>query len=90
MGVHQAFRFKHTSPEEVRTFLRGLAHAASLEDRGELLIFSEVPGEPSFTFDCLPTSEGFQSERAGEYFWFLGLLVEGLTGHFGPVEIEDV
>jgi hypothetical protein len=90
MGLHQAFRFKHASPEEVRTFLRGLTHAAALEDRVELLIFSELPGEPSFTFDCELTSEGFQSERAGEYFPFLGLLVEGLTGHFGPVEIEDV
>jgi hypothetical protein len=30
-----------------------------------------------------------KSERAGEYFAFLGLFVEALTCHFGALSVED-
>jgi hypothetical protein len=89
MGLRQSFRFKHASIEEVRTFLRGLSHVATLDDRSEFFVFSELAGQPPFTFDCELSQEGFHSERAGEYFAFLGIMVEGLTGHFGPVEVQD-
>jgi len=90
MGLRQDFRFKHSSIEEVRIFLRRLSNAAALEDRGEFFVFSELPGEPAFTFDCELIQTGIRSERAGEYFPFLGLFLESLTGTFGAVEVEDV
>ncbi len=89
MGMHQSFQFTHASQEEVRRFLRSLGAVASIDDRSEFFVFSQWPGQPAFTFDCELTEDGFKSERAGKYFEFLGVLVEGLTGHFGPVRIED-
>jgi hypothetical protein len=89
MGLRQTFRFTHASPEEVRAFLRGLGEVASLEDRREFFVFSQLPGEMPFTFDCEVVAEGLHSERSGEYFRFLGLFVEALTGTFGRVEVED-
>jgi hypothetical protein len=88
--LRQAFRFRHGSPDEVRSFLRSLASSASIEEKAQgFFVFSERPGKPLFTFDCELTSEGLQSERAGEYFAFLGVFVEALTGRFGAVEVED-
>lgn len=90
MGLHQEFRFKHTSPEEVRVFLHGLSDVALLDDRGTFFVFSELSGQPAFTFDCELIRRGVRSERACEYFAFLGLFVEALTGQFGAVEVEDL
>jgi len=90
MGLHQEFRFKHASPDEVRVFLRGLSEVAVIEDRGEFFVFSQLPGNPAFSFDCELIESGIRSERAGEYFPFLGLFVEALTGTFGAVEVEDL
>jgi hypothetical protein len=90
MGLRQAFHFKSTSPEVVRSFLRSLTSVASLDERApEFFVFTQNVGEPEFTFDCELTSQGIISERAGEYFSFLGRFVEALTGHFGAVAIED-
>ncbi len=90
MGLHQSFHFNLTSPEEVREFLRGLVEVAALQERGDFFVFSRLPGEAPFTFDCELVPEGLNSERAGEYFTFLGLFVEALTGRFGRVEIDDL
>lgn len=89
MGLHQSFRFKHHSSDEVRAFLRELSTLALLDDRSDFFVFSQLPGQLPFTFDCELTAEGIHSERAGEYFAFLGLFVEALTGKFGRVEVED-
>lgn len=89
MGLRQSFRFKHESADDVRAFLRGLADVGVLEDRGEFFVFSQLPGEAPFTFDCELVGEGIQSERAGEYFKFLGVFIEALTGTFGAVGVED-
>ena len=91
MGLHQAFRFKADSAESVRDFLRSLASNATLgDDRGDFFVFSNRATEPSFTFDCEIVSDGVVSERAGEYFPFLGVFVEALTGRFGAVTVEDL
>jgi hypothetical protein len=89
MGLRQSFRFKHHSPEEIRAFLRDLSGVAALDDRGDFFVFSQLPGAPPFTFDCELVANGINSERAGEYFPFLGLFIEVLTGKFGRVEVED-
>jgi hypothetical protein len=89
MGLRQTFRFEADSPEEVRAFLRQFADVAAIDDRGEFFVFTQRTGEAPFTFDCELAPEGIHSERAGEYFRFLGLFVEALTGTFGRVEVED-
>jgi hypothetical protein len=89
MGLHQSFHFKHQSNDEVGAFLRELSGVAVLDDRGDFFVFSQLPGQLPFTFDCELVADGIESERAGEYFAFLGLFVEALTGKFGRVEVED-
>jgi hypothetical protein len=88
MGLRQQFRFKYSSPADVQTFLRGLSNCAAVDDREVFFVFTPLDGAP-FTFDCELTPAGLLSERAGDYYCFLGLFLEGLTGAFGPVEVED-
>lgn len=91
MGLRQSFHFKHQSPEDVREFLRHqFVDNAVLDDRGEFFIFSQLPGQPPFTFDCELIPEGIRSNRAGEYFWFLGFFIEALTGRFGTMKVGDL
>ena len=89
--MHQAFRFKFDSADDVRAFVRSLAsNALLLEDRGDFFVFSNRPNKPSFTFDCEIVADGLVTGRHGEYFPFLGVFVEALTGQFGAVTVEDV
>ena len=90
MGLRQCFRFEHQSSEEVRAFLRELSDVAVLDDRGDFFVFSQCPGARPFTFDCELVADGIASDRSGEYFAFLGLFVEALTGRFGGVQVEDL
>jgi len=90
MGLRQEFRFKFGTPDEVQKFLRGLSDVATVDDRSDFFVFSQLPGQSEFTFDCELTETGLISDRAGEYFSFLGLFLENLTGQFGSVEVEDV
>ena len=90
MGLHQTFSFKYESVESVRSFLHELAASVSVEERApEFYLLSQKTSEPNFTFDCEITPKGIRSERAGEYFAFLGVFVEELTGRFGAVTVED-
>ena len=89
MGLRQSLRFEHNSREEIRSFFRKLAAVATLDDRNDFFVFSELPGAPPFTFDCELVASGINCERAGEYFPFLGLFIEALTGRFGRIEVED-
>jgi hypothetical protein len=88
MGLRQQFRFKYSASADVQAFLRALSHSAVVDDREQFFVFTPLAG-PSFTFDCELIPAGLLSERAGEYYWFLGLFLEALTGTFGPVEVED-
>ncbi len=89
MGLRQQFRFKYSATSDVQAFLRTLSHSAVVDDREQFFVFTPLSGPP-FTFDCELNPEGLLSERAGEYYWFLGIFLEALTGTFGPVEVEDV
>ena len=88
MGLRQHFRFKYAAASEVRAFLCSLSEDVNVEDKGEFFVFTPLAGE-SFTFDCEILPTGLLSDRGGNYFSFLGLFIEALTGKFGPVEIED-
>ena len=88
MGLRQMFRFEASTPSEVAEFLRGFSSQVDVEDRGEFFVFHPRSG-PDFAFDCALVPGGILSERSGEYFYFLGVFLEALTGHFGKVEVED-
>ncbi len=90
MGLRQSFQFKFGAVEDVQSFLRSLSHSAVVDDRTDFFVFSELPGKPSFSFDCALVPEGLHSDRAGEYHQFLGVFIEASTGQFGRVEIEDL
>ena len=90
MGLSQTFRFKFTAKEDVQSFLRSFSNIAIVEDRSEFFVFSQLPGQPTFTFDCALVPNGLHSERADNYFTFLGIFIEALTGQFGCVEVEDL
>jgi len=87
MGLRQTFQFDGDRADVV-DFLRSLSTAANVDDRGDFFVFSNRSGD-SFRFDCAIVPGGLLSDRAGDYFWFLGLFVEALTGRFGKVEIDD-
>ena len=90
MGLRQTFRFKFSAEEDVRSFLRTLSQSAVVDDRTDFFVFSQLPGQPDFTFDCELVPEGLHSERGGNYLEFLGLFIEAITGQFGCVEVEDL
>ena len=88
MGLRQHFQFSSTSPEAVLEVLRGFSEVANLHERSGFVVFSQRDGA-EFSFDCELVDGGIVSERAGEYFPFLGMFVEALTGAFGVVTVED-
>jgi len=89
MGLHQTFRFQHGTKDDVRAFLHSFSHAVDVEDRQDFFVLTSRGDAETFSMDFELVPEGLKSNRAGEYFWFLGVFVEALTGRFGAVEIED-
>ncbi len=89
MGLRQHFRFIAKSESKVQSFLRGSNSVALVEDRGEFFVFRNRPEDPPFEFDCAIVPGGIESERSGQYFQFLGMFIEAITGEFGPVVVED-
>ena len=88
MGLHQHFRFSSTSQEAVLDVLRGFSEVAIVDERDGFVVFTQRDGA-EFSFDCALVEDGIVSKRAGEYFTFLGMFLEDLTGAFGPVTVED-
>jgi hypothetical protein len=88
MGLHQHLRFSSTAQKTVLDVLRGLSAVAQLDEHEGFLVFTQRTGE-EFSFDCELTDDGIISDRAGDYFAFLGMFLEALTGEFGVVTVED-
>jgi hypothetical protein len=59
-----------------------------VEDKQDSIVFKPLRGE-AFTFDCEISPNGLYSERSGNYFNFLGMFIEALTGQLGLIKIED-
>lgn len=89
MGLRQEFKFKYEEINDVFNFLRSFNDNYAVEEKGNFFIIREKNGE-SFTFDAAIETTGLVSDRAGNYFEFLGKFVEQLTGEFGLIEIEDL
>jgi len=90
MGLRQSFRFSAQSETLVEEFLRRLSAVAPLDEERERFLFTNPPDELPFVFHCVIVQGGVNVDRAGEYFKFLGVFIEALTGEFGPVTVEDV
>jgi hypothetical protein len=88
MVLRQSFKVDATA-QEIINFLRQLTFAVNVEDRGEFFILRSRAGS-AFKFDCAVKPGLIESNRSGDYFYFLGLFIEALTGQFGKVEIIDV
>ena len=88
MGLRQSFRFRFNAPDEVTTFLRSFAAEYRVDDRGDFFVIEPKDGA-AFLFDCQLVQDGLLCDRSGEYFHFLGIFLEQLTGRFGKVEVED-
>jgi hypothetical protein len=90
VGLHQSFRFKVGDGIETQAFLFGLSGIAKVEVKPTgLLVFSELPGKAPFAFDVGIEHGLFVTSKSGDYFGFLEMFVEAMTGEFGAVEIED-
>lgn len=90
MSLSQDFRFRYETRSQLQEFLRTqFDNVANLDDRRELLVFTSK-ADPKFTFDCVIMPFGLRTDRAGDYFTFLGRFIEALTGEFGTIEVEDV
>lgn len=87
--MNQTFLFSHASTDDVVQWLRGFESVASINERPGFFVFEQLQGQASFTFDCEVVEGGLKSKRSGEYFAFLGMFVEALTGQFGAVVIAD-
>ncbi|MBP7780189.1 MAG: hypothetical protein KA045_01470 [Burkholderiaceae bacterium] len=89
MGLRQQFRFFAQCETTVEEFLRGLGEVATLDEERERFLFTEASGQLPFEFHCVIVQGGIDVDRSGEYFEFLGVFVEALTGEFGRVTMED-
>jgi len=90
MGLRQHFRFAAQSETLVEELLRSLGAAAPLDEERERFLFINPPDQPPFEFHCVIVQGGIDVDRAGEYFEFLGIFIEALTGEFGQVTVDDV
>ncbi|RYX80153.1 hypothetical protein EON83_29860 [bacterium] len=89
MGLRQHFRFSAQSETLVEELLRHLGEVAPLDEGRERFLFTNPQEELPFEFHCVIVQGGIDVDRAGEYFKFLGVFVEALTGQFGPLTVED-
>ncbi len=87
MGLSQNIRFQYDSREALEAFLQSLEDPFVVKRNREAFTITE-PSQ-SFTFEIWIEPFGLYTHRSGEYFQFLGILVETLVGEYGPVEIED-
>jgi len=88
--MQQIFKFAYDDRRQLQALLESLGSNARLDRRAdEFFVYTAQAGEPEFSFDVEIVPQGFCSLRSGNYFAFLGLFVEAVTGAFGPVTIED-
>jgi len=88
MIARQKFRFYAQSETLLEYVLRGLSQIAALDEERERFSFTNLATQPKFNVDCVIVTGGIDVDSAGDYYAFLGALVETLTTQFGEVLIE--
>ena len=89
MGLAQNILFEYDNKNEVENFLNDFCKDFLSEKQGDLYIITS-DGNNKFKFEIAIEDNGLYTHRSGQYFEFLGILVEQLTGEFGKIEIEDI
>jgi hypothetical protein len=84
----QTFWFSAQSETLVEDCLRSLDSVAGLDEERETFLFTSKAGEPAFRCKCVIVQGGIEVDRSGNYFDFLGHLVEALANEFGKITIE--
>ena len=89
MGLAQTITFDCQSTSEIEDFIAQLERSVALRksSNGWLVISFE---RDSFNFEIIVKDNALYTHRSGNYFAFLGFLIEQLTGKFDKVVIEDV
>ena len=88
MFPRQTFWFSAQSETVVEDCLRSLDSVADLDEERETFLFTSKAGEPAFRCKCVIVQGGIEVDRSGNYFGFLGHLVEALASEFGKVAFE--
>lgn len=86
MGLAQTFHFEFEKEAQLEEFIDDLSQGYDCT-RSQT---SWVIAGDKMMFEVFIVEGGFYVHRSGNYFGFLGLFVEKLTGKFGKVVIEDV
>ena len=89
MGLHQDFKFEYEKRSDVERFLEDFSDSFMVDNHDGLFVISGEAGA-AFEFDANIEDFGLRSNRSGEYFEFLGVFLERITGEFGAVLVEDV
>jgi len=85
MGLSQSFKFNYNTPSDIENILNDLG-ASSKNRLWTILEFNKKQMKFEFAIE----EYGLNSQRSGDYFEALGLLIEKLTEKFGHIEIDDV
>lgn len=84
--MFQAIQFNYTSYESVAQVMEALSQFARVREGPGIWFFQELEGGEPFQFDCEIVTGGLLTARKGNYWLFLGHLVDALTRTFGAVE----
>lgn len=89
MGLAQKFCFTYKSIAEVDDFINKFSSEFNVSKQENGLYEISQRDGIAFSFELTPEDYGLYTHRSGEYFYFLGLFLERLTGLFGTIEVED-
>lgn len=90
MGLAQQFRFAYNDGSDLQTFIDDLKEEYSVTRQSNgLYVIKSIEDDGSFVFEAVIEDYGLYTHRSGNYFAFVGILVERLTAIFGRLEIDD-
>jgi hypothetical protein len=90
MGLAQQFRFSYNGDSDLEAFMEDLKEEYSVSRQSNgLYVIKPIEDNGSFIFEAAIEDYGLYTHRSGDYFAFMGVLVERLTAIFGRLEIED-
>ena len=89
MGLKQSIKFDYVNSDEITEFIQSFSNKYSVTRNKDLFVISSN-NDVKFTVDISIESYGFNTDRSGNYFEFLGRFIEMLTGKYGCIEIDDM
>lgn len=89
MGLKQDFKFKYEDALEVETFIQSFSDNFVVRKFEDHYLIRDK-NDSGFNLRLSVEPSGIRCDREGEYFRFVGIFVEEITGKFGELTIEDV